>query len=196
MASPAKLNIKIYQGSTFEETLRWETNTKVYTPITNITKTAPVVITAANHGAPQGWRVLVTGVGGMKEINSFTEYLTATAVDTNTVTINSVNATGYTTYTSGGILEYNQPVNLTGYSARMQIRQKLDDTTVIKELTTVNGGIVLDNTLKTIKMVISATDTAAFTFTSGVYSLELVSSGGQVTTLVSGSVALVKEVTR
>ena len=35
---PAKINYKIYQGSTFQETLRWESETKTYVPISAITK--------------------------------------------------------------------------------------------------------------------------------------------------------------
>lgn len=195
MTAPVKLNYKIYQGSTFQEVVRWESATKVYVPITNITKTAPMVVTAANHGAPAQWRVKITGVAGMKEVNS-TDYVTATAVDTNTLTFNQINATGYTAYTSGGILEYNQPVDLSGFTARMQIREKLTSDVVLQELTTTNGKIVLDNVGKTITFSLTATETTAFTFNTAVYSLELVSSGGQVTQLITGTLTLVKEVTR
>ncbi len=194
MASPVKLNFKIYQGSTFNETLRWESALKVYVPITAIAKTAPIVITAASHGVPPGWRVKVVGAGGMKELNS-TDYYTVTSSDTNTVTINSVNATGYTAYTSGGVLEYNQPVDLAGYTARMQLRAKLEDSTVIHELTTENGGITINNTSKTVTLNINAATTSGFSFQTAVYSLELV-TGATVVPFANGSITLVKEVTR
>lgn len=194
MASPTKINFKVYQGSTFQETLRWESSTKVYSQITNITKTAPMVVSATSHGVPQGWRTKISGAQGMKEVNTG-EYITATSVTSDTITFNSVNALGYTTYTGGGVLEYNQPVDLAGFTARMQIRQKLEDTTIIKELTTENGGIVINNTTKTITLNISATDTAAFSFQTAVYSLELV-SGAVVTPFAGGTMTLVKEVTR
>jgi hypothetical protein len=42
MTAPTKANLKIYQGSTFREVFRWESYTKVYVPITGISKTAPV----------------------------------------------------------------------------------------------------------------------------------------------------------
>ena len=197
MTAPVKLNLKVYQGSTFTEILRWESSTKVYKPITGITKTAPVVITATAHGVPVGWRARVTNVAGMKEINCGTDvYYTVTDTTSNTITINSINAVGYSDYTSGGILEYNLPVDLTGYTARMQIRGKLADTVIIKELTTTNGGIVINNSLKTITITISAADTALLDFVSAVYSLELVSSGGEVSQLINGTLSLVKEVTR
>jgi hypothetical protein len=196
-APPVKLNLKVYQGSTFTEILRWESGTKIYKPITGITKTAPVVITATAHNIPTGWRARVTNVVGMKELNCAADvYYVVTDTATNTVTINAVNALGYTEYVSGGVLEYNEPVNLTGYTARMQIRGKLTDTTVIKELTTVNGGILIDNTLKTITVKLSATETALLDFASAVYSLELVSSSGEVFQMLNGTLTLVKEVTR
>ena len=196
-APPVKLNLKVYQGSTFTEVLRWESSTKVYKPITAITKAAPVVITATAHNCPAGWRARVTNVAGMKEINSLPDaYYLVTDTTTNTVTINAINAVGFNEYTSGGILEYNDPINLAGYTARMQLRVKLTDTVVIKELTTQNGGIVIDNTAKTITIVISAADTAAFTFSTAVYSLEMISSGGEVSQMLTGTLTLVKEVTR
>jgi hypothetical protein len=192
--APSKLNLKIFQGSTFAEVLRWESSTKIYIPITGITKAAPVVITAPAHGIPVNWRTKVTNVVGMKEINS-TDYYVVTAVANNSITLNDVNSLSYTAYTSGGVLEYNQPVDLAGYTARMQIREKVTSSTFIKELTTINGGIVIDNTAKTITINISATDTAALTFKSAVYSLELV-TGGTVIPFVYGSVSLDTEITR
>ncbi len=196
MATPTKVNFKIYQGSTFKEVLRWESSTKAYAPITGITKAAPMVVTAAAHGIPAGWRVKITNVAGMTDINSADNYHTATTVATNTLTFNDINSLGYKDYVSGGVLEYNTPVDLTGFTARMQIRAKLEDTVVIHELTTENAGIVLDNVAKTIELYISATNTALFTFNTAVYSLELVSSGGIVTPFFNGTISLVREVTR
>lgn len=196
MASPTKLNLKVYQGTTFRETLRWESALKVYAPITMISKSAPMVVTAADHGAPEGWRVKISGALGMKEANTGDTYLTTTSVTQNSITFNQINSLNFTTYTGGGVLEYNQPVDLTGFTARMQIRAKLEDNTVIKELTTLNGGIIINNTTKTIQLYMSATDTAGLSFQSAVYSLELVSSGGEVTQLINGTLTLVKEVTR
>jgi hypothetical protein len=195
MAAPVKLNFKIYQGSTFREVLRWESSTKTYVPISAISKTAPVVVTAVDHGAPVGWRAKVTGVQGMKEINDAENYRVITATAANTVTINSINATNYTTYTSGGVLEYNTPVDLAGYTARMQIRPTLASTTIIQELTTANGGVVIDNVLKTITLLISASQTTVLNFSTAVYSLELV-AGTEVVPFCGGNVTLVPEVTR
>lgn len=197
MTAPVKMNFKVYQGSTFSEVLRWESATKVYVPISSITQSAPMTVTTSSPvGCPIGWRTRITNVAGMKEVNCATDtYYTVTDIVGNNNTYNAINSLGFSTYTSGGVIEYNEPVDLTGYTARMQVRGKLEDTDIIKELTTENGGIAIDNVLKTITITISAADTAAMTFSQAVYSLELV-NGSVVTPFINGSLSLVKEVTR
>lgn len=196
MSSPAKINFKIYQGSTFSEVLRWETAAKTYVPITAISKSAPLVVTAPDHGVPLEWRVKFTNINGMTDLNSADTYYQVTGVTSSTLTINSVNSLGFREYTSGGVVEYNTPTDLTGFTARMQIRPTLSDSTVIEELTSENNKIVINNINKTITLTIPAATTANYTFSSAVYSLEMISSGGQVTPLCSGSFSLTKEVTR
>jgi hypothetical protein len=195
---PAKINYKIYQGSTFQEVYRWESETKVYVPIQNITKSAPCVVTAAQHNLPVGWRFRVVGAGGMKEINSIgdTTYL-ATDTTADTITINQINSLGFTAYTSGGVVEYGQPVPLGIYSARMQIRETVDSTEVIYSGSSApGGGIFLDNTLKTIQVTIPADITESFNFATAVYSLELYEPDGIVVPFLVGNLTLVPEVTR
>lgn len=88
------------------------------------------------------------------------------------------------------------PVDLTGYSARMQIRRHVRASTTIASLTDSAGDITLGGAAGTIKPVISATDTAAFDFDEAVYDLELEDASGVVTRLLDGSIVLRREVTR
>jgi hypothetical protein len=67
---------------------------------------------------------------------------------------------------------------------------------ILSLTTDVNGGITIDNAAKTITLTITAVQTAAFTFKSAVYSLEMASSGGVVTELMGGKIIIEKEVTR
>jgi hypothetical protein len=196
---PAKINYKIYQGSTFQESYRWESETKVYVPIQAIQKSAPCVITTANdHEIPQGWRFKVVGAGGMKELNSVGDtYYTATGITNNTITTNQINSLQYTTYTSGGVIEYNQPVPLSSYSARMQIRETVDSEDVIYSTNSSTGGhINIDLELRTITITIPASVTQNFDFATAVYSLELYELGGLVIPFLAGNLTLVPEVTR
>jgi hypothetical protein len=87
-------------------------------------------------------------------------------------------------------------VDLTGYTARMQIRRKKSSTTAEHSATTENGGITLGDELGTVAVEIPAADTADFDFTKGVYDIELIASDGVVTRLVEGGVEVSKEVTR
>lgn len=196
---PAKINYKIYQGSTFQETLRWESETKTYVPISAITRDAPCTITTSAHTIPVGWRIRVANVAGMKEINTTSDdaYYLVTAKTSTTITLNKVNSLGYTAYTSGGVVEYNTPVPLTGYTALMQIRETLDSTTVIHQMTSAaGGGIQINTSDSTIFLTIPASITTNFTFDSAVYSLELTNSSGVVTPFMAGNLTLVREVTR
>ncbi|CAB4134015.1 hypothetical protein UFOVP273_3 [uncultured Caudovirales phage] len=196
MSTPVTTNFKMYQGSTFKEVIRWESSNLVFKTITGITKAAPVVITAPAHGVPKGWRILTTDISGTKELNDASNYKNVTDVTTDTLVMGEINGASYTAYTTGGIVTYYAPVNLAGYTARMQIREKIDSTTTLFDLTTSNGGIVIDTANSTITITISATSTALATFSSGVYSLEMVDGAGNVTTLLTGKITLVKEVTR
>lgn len=194
MQAPTKVKLKIYQGSTFKEVIRWESSTKAYATITGITKAAPAVISATGHGVPVGWRFLVSDVVGMKDINS-SEYYTAVATTTDTITTD-VNSSSYSAYTSGGIVSYNVPNNLAGITAKMQIRPSLTSDIILLELTDTNGKIQINNTDKTITLVIGATETAALSFSTAVYSLELTTALGDVVQLINGSISLEKEITR
>ena len=190
----------IEQGKTFSQVLRWEAPPIIYKAITAITQTAPARLTVTAHGIPNGWRVAVVSVKGMTQINAPNsppkdkDYVQATVVDANTVELNTVNAADYKAYSSGGYLQLNTPVDLAGYTARMSVKDKVGGTELLR-LDTVAGDIVIDNVAKTITLTVSAVDTAAITWKKGVYDLELISSGGVVTALLSGTVVLAKEVT-
>ena len=192
---PIKLNLKVYQGSTFVETIRWESSLKDYVPITNISKSAPLVVTTAGHSIPANWRVKITITNGMKELSNTIDYLTVTSVTGTTLTFNSINSISYTTYVSGGMIEYNVPIDLANTTARMQIREKSSSSVVIDELTTANGKLVIDNALKEIRILVPANVTAAYNFTSAAYNLEIV-QGSTVIPLLFGSVTLEREITK
>lgn len=88
------------------------------------------------------------------------------------------------------------PIDLTGCRARMQVRAEIGSPTVLLELTTENGGITLGGAAGTIDLYAGATATAAFTWEGGVFDLEIVHPGGDVTRLAQGTVSVSPEVTR
>ncbi len=87
-------------------------------------------------------------------------------------------------------------VDLTGFTARMQVREEVTSDAILVNLTTENGGITLGGTAGTIDLFINDTDTSGFLWTDGVYDLELVAPSGDVTRRISGTVGVSPEVTR
>ena len=195
-------DLSIKQGSTFALTLKYGQPQFAVKAITGITKSGQAVVTATGHGLTVDWPVWVVGVAGMDQINHTSDELRQACaayygyyVDANSLRLD-VDTTRFGTYTSGGEVLYHPPVNLTGFTARMQIRETVESTTIIKSLTTENGGITLGGAAGTIALLITATDTAALTVDSAVYDLEIASAGGVVTEVMSGIVLLGDEVTR
>lgn len=87
-------------------------------------------------------------------------------------------------------------VDLTGYTARMQIRETVGSTEILLELTTQNNRIAIVPLQGKVTLTIDASTTSQISWTKGVYDLELVSSNGTVTRLLRGNVSISKEVTR
>lgn len=88
-------------------------------------------------------------------------------------------------------------MDLTGYTARMQVRRTLESTSKILDLTTSNGAldVVFQDQVNVVRIFLPA-DVTASVDTSGVYDLELVNQGGEVSRLVEGNFIVVREVTR
>ena len=88
------------------------------------------------------------------------------------------------------------PYNLTGYTARMQVRSTVSSSTIIIELTTENGRISLGTGEWNVNLTIASAATAALTPGLYVYDLEIVSGSGVVTRLIEGNFKVKAEVTR
>ena len=84
--------------------------------------------------------------------------------------------------------------NLSSFSGKMQVRKLVTSTDTLVELSTTNGKMTL-NSSGEISLSLTATDTAAIA-SSGVYDLEITSSGGAVERVVEGEFNLIPEVTR
>lgn len=89
------------------------------------------------------------------------------------------------------------PVDITGWSARMQVRQGHASTAAVLDVTSLGGAITVDGPLGTVTVHVGATVTAALPAPFlGVYDLEIASPDGTVIRLVEGSCRITPEVTR
>jgi hypothetical protein len=91
------------------------------------------------------------------------------------------------------------PIDLTGLSARMHIRERDNSPDPAEmELTTVNGRITLGGVTGQIDIILGATDTDTITIANGVYDLELYDVGDPdiVDTILEGAVTISDAITR
>jgi len=91
-------------------------------------------------------------------------------------------------------------VDLTDYSAYMQVRETKEAATAILDLNSDGGGIVLGGTAGTIAITVSGSadstpNTYDLDFDVAVYDLKLVDGSGETLRLLEGSVTLNRQVT-
>lgn len=86
-------------------------------------------------------------------------------------------------------------VDLTGYSARMQVREKHTSKSSVLSIDTSSGGLSVDSQ-GAIDMSISASTTQDIIAKDYVYDLEIISPSGTVTRLIEGKFIVTPEVTR
>lgn len=90
------------------------------------------------------------------------------------------------------------PKDITGWTGKMQIRAEKDiNSTLIHEVSSAAGNLIITGSLGTIKPVITATETNGFTFEWAWYSIELTPPSGAADTkrIVDGKVRFDKSTT-
>jgi hypothetical protein len=91
-----------------------------------------------------------------------------------------------------------EPFDLSGYSAKMQVRRTIDSTSFMLELSTQNGALTINPTEDSVNQIyidISASVTASVD-TDGVYDIEITNPDGTVSRILQGIFTLSPEVTR
>jgi len=86
------------------------------------------------------------------------------------------------------------PIDLSGYTARMVIRECKDDSALLLDLTTENGGITLSAS-GLIELEATATQTSNLTAGDGVYEIELY-TGSDVIGFATGKAKIYQEIIR
>lgn len=190
---PARLDLRIIQGATFRKPLLLMQPVYAYKPIGAIQQTAPLRLTVTAHGLQDGWPTWVEGVRGWSALNRDKQrgkFRPAKVIDANTIEYNDMNGIGQSA--TDGQLVYQLPVDLSGASARMNIRDA--SGTLLLALSTATGELVIDG-LGRLLMVLSAAQTAALTWTRGLYDLEIVMADGSVDRWANGEVTVSQEQT-
>jgi hypothetical protein len=103
---------------------------------------------------------------------------------------------GATSRTTLTLRDEAGPVDLTGYMARLQVRETVGSPTTLLDLSTSSGGISIDGPAGSLTLLLSDEATAALTWRHGVFDLEITSPGGDTTRLLKGEITVDPEVTR
>lgn len=87
------------------------------------------------------------------------------------------------------------PINLTGFSARMQLRTDYSDAVADLTLTSAAGEIIINGAAGKVLVNMTSTQTGSLVQTFYLYDLELF-SGSNVIRLIQGQITVAGEVTR
>lgn len=167
----------------------WDLNVVYAQPasITNVTGNGTTVVYTAANSFSAGQIVTVDQV--IPYIYNLQEVVIATASASQFTVTNA--ATG--NYVSGGLA--TAPLDITGYTAKMQMRSYPDSATAVLTLTTENGGIVITGATGNIQLHATATQTAAINQGPYDYDIEIY-QGASVTRVVQGQMEVSAQVTR
>ena len=87
-------------------------------------------------------------------------------------------------------------IPLTGYTARMQVRETFESTSTVMDLTTENDYIIIEGARGVISVVVPDDETRILIPGEYVYDFELIYPDGQVERMLMGTFTVRKEVTR
>jgi hypothetical protein len=167
----------------------WDLNVIYKQPasITNVTGSGTTVTYTAANSFSAGQIVSIDQV--MPYIYNLQNVTIATASATQFTVTNG--ATG--TYISGGLA--TAPLDITGYTAKMQMRSYPDSATAVLTLTTENGGIAITGATGNIALHATAAQTGAINQGPYDYDVEIYQSSS-VIRVVQGQIDVSAQVTR
>jgi hypothetical protein len=156
--------------------------------VTNVSGNGTTVTFTAVNGFAPGQTVSIDGI--LPPQYNLQNVTVANATQSNFTVTNG--ATGI--YISGGIA--TAPVNVTGYTAELQMRSLPQDPTAVLTLTSASGAISITGASGEFAVHATAAQTRAIDEGTYYYDIEITSSTGIVTRLAQGQIVVTPEVTR
>lgn len=174
-----EFSIHIEQGTDFDITFQWFGGGKFIAPIELIEHGYPSIITVTGHqlNSVSSTPVIISGVEGCPDMNSVdTGMENATRIDDNKFSL-PISTVSDEWVPGTGELTYFKPSDLTGYTGVCNIRKNWYSSSTLHIISTALGTMTLVAADGSIRLQISAEDTAAFTFVGAVYDVDLTIDG-------------------
>jgi hypothetical protein len=185
-------DIRIVKGSTFLDTLRWASEACSFAKAMMIPDAPLILQTTEPHNIPDGWMVQIEGSRDIEEDKTYP----VRVEDEYTLEVGCMNGIRFKAVPV--VVRYRTPIELEGYRARMQIRDRIDGE-ILLSFTSENevgeARILINDEAKTIVREVPALVTEALTWKKGVFDLEMV-QGSYVIKIDSGAVTVAEEVTK
>jgi hypothetical protein len=181
--------VAVTYNTTIDQGANWYINFIYKQPaeLTNVSGNGTTVTYTCNNAFVVGQTVSIDGV-----IPSDYNLQNKTIATVNPTSFTVTNgATGI--YISGGIATV--PMNLTGYTAALQVRSLPSDPDAVLTLTTQNNGITITPLTGVVAVTATAVQTGSIDEGTYVYDIEL-TNNGNVTRLAQGQVIVSPQVTR
>lgn len=186
---PALMPLNLIRGATHRDTRRFMQPQREYREISAITPSAPLRIAVPGHGLLGDWLIWIAGVAGFPDLNRVPGRQLAhraEVIDEDTLEINSLSGVGLTP--AGGQVIYQPPVDLTGASARLVVREREDGGNELLSLASGDG--IAAGAPGTLVVALSAEETAAISWTAGWYHLDVTFPDGTVSRFFRGPVTV------
>lgn len=186
---PACIPLRLVRGATYRDTRRFMQPRREYRDISAVEPTAPLRLSVPGHGLAGDWLAWVAGVTGFSDLNRAPGRQSphrVEVIDDNTLEINAISGVGQKP--AGGQLIYQPAVDLAGATARLVVREREEGGAVLLELTTGTG--ITAGGPGALVIEVSAADTAAITWASGWYHLDVTFPDGTVSRFFRGAVAV------
>ena len=192
-----QVQLHVEQGVTFEHTFQWLAGGIFMAPIELIEEGYPTIMTVTAHGinSVSAHPVIISGVEGCPHLNSTNLSIPqCSRIDDDHFSV-PLTSVGDAWIPGTGEITYCVPSDLTNMTGRMVIRKNWFSNTIIHEMTTENGGMVLTVADGSIELKMAKEITAAFTFKHAVYDVDLIADGGvEEYRIFRGPVTLHREV--
>jgi hypothetical protein len=203
MSCGERIDINLCRGSSFSRTLRYSTSKIIYKEVGEIQSSAPAIIECVGHGLVYNWPFVFTSIPKptvnqslltkQKQIETGAYYL-PDVMDQDTFTIKGTDLTAYT-YSGLATIAYHEPFDFTGADAICTMRESEAFTSsVVDELSSEDGSIILDNDDKLIELVMDYQKVSSIEWEEAYYSL-LVRKDGFSSLVAYGRIAFTDRVT-